>query len=51
MDKLQLLNDRPLPFAKVLGLRFVAASETAVKAEMVVNPSSARGPTYCTVAR
>ena len=26
MDKLQLLNDHPLPFAKVLGLKFVAAS-------------------------
>ena len=28
MDKLQLLNDHPLPFAKVLGLKFVAASDT-----------------------
>ena len=36
MDKLQFLNDQPLPFAKVLGLKFVAASETGVKAEMVV---------------
>ena len=36
MDKLQLLNDHQLPFAKVLGLKFVAASETGVKAEMVV---------------
>ena len=26
MDKLQLLNDHQLPFAKVLGLKFVAAS-------------------------
>ena len=38
MDKLQLLNDHQLPFAKVLGLKFVAASETGVKAEMVVRP-------------
>ena len=32
MDKLQFLNDHQLPFAKVLGLKFVAASETGVKA-------------------
>jgi len=36
MDKVQFLNDRQLPFAKVLGLRYLAASETGVKAEMVV---------------
>jgi 1,4-dihydroxy-2-naphthoyl-CoA hydrolase len=36
MDKLQFLNDRPLPFAKVLGLKFTEASELGVKAEMVV---------------
>jgi 1,4-dihydroxy-2-naphthoyl-CoA hydrolase len=36
MDKLQFLNDRPLPFAKVLGLTFTEASELGVKAEMVV---------------
>src|SRR5690348_516830 len=44
MDKLQLLNDRPLPFAKVLGLKFVAASETGVKAEMVVRPELCTRP-------
>src|SRR5690606_9393641 len=44
MDKLQFLNDHPLPFAKVLGLRFVAASDTAVKAEMVVRPELCTRP-------
>src|SRR5258708_26966634 len=36
MEQLQLRNDHQLPFAKVLGLKFGAASETMVKAEMVV---------------
>src|SRR3954454_24456056 len=44
MDKLQFLNDRQLPFAKVLGLKFVAASETGVKAEMVVKPELCTRP-------
>ena len=44
MDKLQFLNDRQLPFAKVLGLKFVAASETGVKAEMVVRPELCTRP-------
>ena len=44
MDKLQFLNDQPLPFAKVLGLKFVAASETSVKAEMVVRPELCTRP-------
>ncbi len=44
MDKLQLLNDHQLPFAKVLGLKFVAASETGVKAEMVVKPELCTRP-------
>ena len=44
MDKLQFLNDRQLPFAKVLGLKFVAASETGVKAEMVVTPELCTRP-------
>ena len=44
MDKLQFLNDHPLPFAKVLGLKFVAASETGVKAEMVVRPELCTRP-------
>src|SRR5262252_6949067 len=38
MDKVQFLNDRQLPFANVLGLKYLAASETGVKAEMVVRP-------------
>ena len=44
MDKLQLLNDHQLPFAKVLGLKFLAASETGVKAEMVVRPELCTRP-------
>ena len=44
MDKLQFLNDQPLPFAKVLGLKFVAASETGVKAKMVVRPELCTRP-------
>ncbi|HTE80985.1 MAG TPA: PaaI family thioesterase, partial [Reyranella sp.] len=44
MDRLQLLNDHQLPFAKVLGLKFVAASETGVKAEMVVTPELCTRP-------
>ena len=44
MDKLQLLNDHQLPFAKVLGLKFTAASETGVKAEMVVRPELCTRP-------
>ena len=42
MDKLQFLNDRPLPFAKLLGLKFVAASETGVKAEFTHHGISSR---------
>ena len=44
MDRLQFLNDHQLPFAKVLGLKFVAASETGVKAEMVVKPELCTRP-------
>jgi len=44
MDKLQLLNDHQLPFAKVLGLKFTAASETGVKAEMIVRPELCTRP-------
>ena len=44
MDKLQYLNDNPLPFAKLLGLKFVAASETGVTAEMVVRPDLCTRP-------
>jgi 1,4-dihydroxy-2-naphthoyl-CoA hydrolase len=43
-DKLQFLNDRPLPFAKLLGLTFVAASETKVRAEMTVRPELCTRP-------
>jgi uncharacterized protein (TIGR00369 family) len=44
MDKLQYLNDNPLPFARLLGLKFVAASETGVTAEMVVRPDLCTRP-------
>lgn len=44
MDKVQFLNDRQLPFAKVLGIKFVAASETGVKAEVVVRPDLCTQP-------
>ncbi len=44
MDKLQFLNERELPFAKVLGIRYVAASETQVKAEMLVRPELCTRP-------
>jgi 1,4-dihydroxy-2-naphthoyl-CoA hydrolase len=43
-DKLQFLNDRPLPFAKLLGLKFIAASELGVKAEMAVRPELCTRP-------
>jgi 1,4-dihydroxy-2-naphthoyl-CoA hydrolase len=44
MDRLAFLNDHPLPFATLLGLKFVAASETSVKAEMVVRPDLCTRP-------
>ena len=44
MDKTQFLNEHQLPFAKVLGLKFVAASETSVKAEMMVKPELCTRP-------
>ncbi len=44
MDKLAFLNQNQLPFAQVLGLKYVAASETAVKAEMVVRPELCTRP-------
>jgi uncharacterized protein (TIGR00369 family) len=45
MDKLQFLNERgDLPFARLLGIRYVAASETQVKAEMVVRPDLCTRP-------
>ncbi len=44
MDKLQLLNDIKLPFAEVLGLKFTAASEMGVTAEMVVRPELCTRP-------
>ncbi len=43
-ERLQFLIDRPLPFAKHLGLKFVAASETSVKAELVVRPELCTRP-------
>src|SRR5213595_92720 len=44
MDKLKFLNDHQLPFAKVLGLKYTEASETGVKAEMVVRPELCTRP-------
>src|SRR5258708_38961549 len=44
MDKVKFLNDGQLPFAKILGLKYVAASETGVKAEMVVRPELCTRP-------
>jgi uncharacterized protein (TIGR00369 family) len=44
MDKVQFLNDRPLPFAKILGIKYVAASETGVKAEVAVRPELCTQP-------
>ena len=44
MDKVQFLDDRQLPFAKVLGIKYVAASETGVKAEVVVRPELCTRP-------
>ncbi|MBS0546832.1 MAG: PaaI family thioesterase [Proteobacteria bacterium] len=43
-DKLAFLNDRPLPFARLLGLKFTAASDTQVRAEMVVRPELCTRP-------
>jgi len=36
MDALSMLNDTPLPFAKLLGIRFVSAAADCVRAEMTV---------------
>ena len=36
MDMLQFVNERMLPFAKLLGIRFVSAEADRVVAEMVV---------------
>lgn len=44
MEKLQLLNDVKLPFAELLGLKFTAASETQVVAELVVRPELCTRP-------
>src|SRR3954453_764763 len=44
MDRLQFLNDRPPPFGRGLGLKFGAASEPGVTAEMVVRPELCTSP-------
>ena len=44
MDRLAFLNQNLLPFARVLGLKYVSATETAVKAEMVVRPELCTRP-------
>ena len=36
MDAMTILEQNPLPFAKLLGIRFVDASPERVRAEMVV---------------
>ncbi len=44
MDKLKFLNDVKLPFAELLGLAFTEASDTLVKAEMMVRPDLCTRP-------
>jgi uncharacterized protein (TIGR00369 family) len=44
MDKLQFLKERELPFAKLLGITYLVASETGVKAEMMVRPDLCTRP-------
>jgi uncharacterized protein (TIGR00369 family) len=44
MDKVRFLNEHQLPFARVLGIKFLAAGETGVKAEMVVRPELCTRP-------
>jgi len=44
MDKLAFVNDLDLPFARLLGIEYVAASELGVKAEMVVRPDLCTRP-------
>jgi 1,4-dihydroxy-2-naphthoyl-CoA hydrolase len=44
MDRLQFVRDRELPFAKLLGITYVAASENGVKAQMVVRPDLCTRP-------
>ena len=43
MDPMTILEQNPLPFAKLLGVRFVDASPERVRAEMVVRDE------FCTV--
>lgn len=44
MDRLQFVRDRELPFAKLLGITYVSASESGVKAQMVVRPDLCTRP-------
>ncbi|MCW5752590.1 MAG: PaaI family thioesterase [Alphaproteobacteria bacterium] len=44
MDPLELLNSRTLPFAKLLGIRFVEAAKDRVVAEMAVRPDLCTRP-------
>ena len=43
-DKVKFLAERPLPFASVLGIRYLAAGENGVKAEMTVRPDLCTRP-------
>ncbi|MCW5731856.1 MAG: PaaI family thioesterase [Alphaproteobacteria bacterium] len=44
MDPLEMLNSRTLPFAKLLGIRFVEAAKDRVVAEMAVRPELCTRP-------
>lgn len=44
MDPIEILQNRPIPFATVLGIRFVAAAPDRVEAEMEVRPDLCTNP-------
>lgn len=44
MDPLEMLNSRTLPFAKLLGIRFIEAAKDRVVAEMEVRPDLCTRP-------
>jgi 1,4-dihydroxy-2-naphthoyl-CoA hydrolase len=46
-DYLALLNDNPLPFAKLLGITFTEAAPERVVAEMTVRPELCTRPDIC----
>ena len=51
MDAMTILEQTPLPFAKLLGIRFVDASPERVRAEMVVRDELCTVRRSCTVVR